>query len=164
MEEAKKWLRLVPVDINHVRKYTSEKHIEDHLSYNTATFDYAREKAAVEFLNKELNMYDVAIEETKMSANSKNGIMWIKIGDINRIKVLSQIGKLARNKKLNIRLITKIPHQFWERNRCLENLCFKERERNPKLRTQIRLGKTDIELFTKFKDEIFWRNTDICDR
>ena len=94
-----------------------------------------------------------------MSANSKHGILWIKIGDKNRIRVLAQIGKLARNKKLNIRLITKIPYQFWDRNKTLEDLCFKERERNPNLRTQIRLGKSDLELMTKFKDEIYWRST-----
>ena len=159
MNESKKWLGLIPVDIKHVRKHTSVKHIEDIQSYNTDAFDYARKAAATDFLNKELNLYDINIEETKLSNNSKSGIMWVKIGDRNRIKIMSQIGRLAKGKKLNIRLISKIPQQFWERNKVLENLCYNERQLNPNLRTQVRLGKQDLELMTKHKDEMFWRST-----
>ena len=87
--------------------------------------------------------------------------MWIKVGDKNRIKILSQIGRLAKGKKLNIRLISKIPQQFWERSRALERNCYDERQKNPRLRTQVRLGKSDLELMTKYKEEMYWRTTPI---
>ena len=60
---------------------------------------------------------------------------------------------------MKIRLISKIPMQFWERNKALENLCYRERQQNPNLRTQIRLGKDDLELMTKHRDELYWRST-----
>ena len=75
------------------------------------------------------------------------------------MRILTQIGHLSKGRKLNIRLITKIPQQFWNRNKVLEQNCFNERQKDPNLRTQVRLGRNDLELRTKYRSEIYWRTT-----
>ena len=57
--------------------------------------------------------------------------------------------------------MNKIPSQFWDRSRQLEKLCYIERTKNTLLRTQVRLGTYDLELYTKNKGEYTWMKTPI---
>lgn len=161
LNEAKKWIGLIPMNLEHVRKFTDEKDIDEIDTINLSRFDRARHNAAKEFFIKELDMNDIIIEETKISKNAKEGIMWAKVGDTNRNRIMAQIGKISKGRKLDIRLIPKIPHQLWLRNKQLEQNCAAQRKITLELRTQVRLGKSDLELRTKFKGEIYWIKTPI---
>ena len=41
----------------------------------------------------------------------------------------------------------------------MESNCFIQRQTNPSLRTQIRLGQVDLELRTKHKNDLLWQIT-----
>ena len=159
MEEGRKWIRLVPINKSHVRKFTENKVTDDIKEMNGKEFEMARKTAAEEFLKIELKITDIEIKETKLSENKDAGILWVKVGNKARLTILSQIAKESIGRQLQIRLLTKIPQQFWSRNKLLEYNCAMERKKNPNLRTQIRLGQFDLELWTKEKGEQFWRLT-----
>ena len=60
---------------------------------NTVEFKYAREQAGMEFFQKELNLTDVKITESKLSKNKDNGILWVKIGNDAQLQSLSSIAR-----------------------------------------------------------------------
>ena len=74
---------------------------------------------------------------------------------------MPQLAVLSKSKQLDpsVKLITKIPNQFWSRNKSLESNCYHERQNNPNLRYQIHLGQVDLELQTKSKNDLFWQVT-----
>ena len=112
MNEGKKWIGLVLLDMSHVKRFSSNKSIDDINMMNTDTFEYAREQAGNEFFQKELNITDIKITESKLSKNNKNGILWVKIGNNARLKSLSSIATISQGRKLDIRLITKITNNI----------------------------------------------------
>jgi hypothetical protein len=80
-------------------------------------------------------------------------------GNNDRLRALSNIAKISKTHKLNIKLLTKIPKEFWDRNKSVEINCAQERKKNPDIRTQICLGNKDIELMTKHKNDLYWQST-----
>lgn len=157
MDEAKRWLGLVPVNRTHVTKYINDKEVDDIKTMNGDNFKSAREKAAQDFFTKELNLNDINITDSKLSYTKNNGILWVRIGNDARLSALNTIAKLSKKHKMDVRLLPKIPKEFWERSRSLELNCFNERKQHPELRTQIRLGYKDLELMTKNSSEAFWQ-------
>ena len=63
---------------------------------------------------------------------------------------------MSKPKKLDIKVMPKIPPQFWDRNRSLEANCTYQRKTNPNLKTQVRLGQQDLELWTKSSNDPYW--------
>ena len=53
----------------------------------------------------------------------------------------------------NIVLRSYIPPNFHARFMCLSRICTEKRAGNPLLKTQLRFGKSDVEVFTKIKCE-----------
>ena len=128
---------------------------------NSKEFEEACQNAAKEFFRKELRIQNVNVTESKLSQTNKSCILWVKIGDQNRLKCLNSVAVLSKSKQLDptVKLITKIPNQFWSRNKSLESNCQHERQNNPNLRYQIRLGQVDLELQTKSKNDLYWQVT-----
>ena len=58
-----------------------------------------------------------------------------------------------------MRLVTYIPPELWERKVALDQLLKLERVNQPNLRTQVRLGVEDLQLYTKFNGEPLWQAT-----
>ena len=96
LEEGRKWLGLVPVDLSHIRHFTEDKNTDKIKIMNNCEFEYAREQATQEFFIKELNIDDIKIMESKLSSNKDNGILWVKIGDNNRLKALNMITRISK--------------------------------------------------------------------
>ena len=161
LEEARKWIGLVPLTKNHVRYFHSDKITDDMDKMNENEYDEARAKAAAEFFSKEMNIFNVKIFSSKLSENKQHGILWVKVGESERLKILSTIARISIGRKLKIKLLTKIPFQYWNRNKSLEHNCYIKRQEDPNIRTQIRLGRKDIELWTKSNKEAYWRLTPI---
>ena len=67
----------------------------------------------------------------------------------------------ARVKNSDISLLTFFPSILWDRRTALLNNCKKAHRLNPKLRYQIRLGNSDIELWTKNIGEYQYMKTPI---
>ena len=126
---------------------------------NSKEFKQARQLAAEEFFWKELHLTNINVVESKLSQNNKHGILWIKIRNINHQKCLNTVAELSKGRLLYVKLLTKISSQFWARNKSLESNCYLQRQQNLNVHTQIHLGQVDLELCTKFKNDLFWKIT-----
>ena len=60
-------------------------------------------------------------------------------------------------KNENVKVSQFIPPQLFRRNNELSRLTFLKRKDNEKLKTQIRLGKSDLILLVKDREEKDWR-------
>ena len=98
---------------------------------------------------------DIEIKETKL-ANTDRGILWVDLNQ-EQIKMLRTQAYRVKNK--TIILITYIPSIFWVKKCRIIEHCKREQSKNPHFRYQIRLGKSDIELWTKNVQDFFIQKT-----
>ena len=68
----------------------------------------------------------------------------------------------CRNEKLVLRNF--IPPQLYERYKALSLVCQEMRERNKEMKTQLRFGVKDVEIFTKERgSEEPYKKVPLCD-
>ena len=106
----------------------------------------------------ELNMDNLNIRETKMSYNGDSGIMWVTL---DKFTVRSIYQRNVSIKNPDIRVITYFPKQLWQKKKNLDIILSEARKKDSKLRTQVRMGDEDLQLFTKNVGEPFWMKTPI---
>ena len=82
-------------------------------------------------------------------------MLWVTFKDEFVVKALFR--RLAELGNSNIRLLKYIPPWAYERNKELEILTRHARMRDPLLRTQIRLGTSDLILRVKRKGDIYYK-------
>ena len=124
--------------------------------------EYSNERceAAVAFLHKELSFgkNDIKIRDARMARDPGSMIMWI---DTTEASVKRIYHRAAQIKNKDIQLITYFPGCLYRRKRNLDSILRTQRALDPKLRTQIRLGNTDIQLFTKMFGDPQWTPTPV---
>ena len=118
------------------------------------TAEEARKCAVREFLVYQLGFTDEEVEgeiikETKRA--KAEDIIYISAGDEDFIREIYYRKSDSRNDYISIR--NYIPPQLHARFMCLNIMCSEKRKLKPGLKTQIRFGKRDLELFTKMKGE-----------
>ena len=163
---AKDKLGIYPMELWHIREsYFGDEPIEnitdfDHL--NDPKHTGVRAEAALTFLHKELNFNcdDIKIYYAQNGLGPFQKIMWIKT---NEVSVHTIYQHDARYKNHDIQLITFIPSFLYQKKRNLDTILRLACSKEPKLRTQIRLGSHDLELFTKFTHEPNWVLTNYGD-
>ena len=122
-------------------------------------FFHARCEASLKFLEVELlfSRSDIKIVNAVMSRNGYASIMWLELTEADVKMIFQRAAKVRGNKKFQ--LLTYFPPHLYDKKRNLDRLLKLQRNIEPTLRTQIRLGDHDLELFTKHKDEKYWRQT-----
>jgi hypothetical protein len=160
--EARCKIGIYPINRTCIEKFIydklSLKTEENDTVFNDPKYADARRDAAIDLLTEELKFakHDITIKDTKMASNSSSNILWITVGPYDVKKIFQ---RSAQIKNKNISVINFFPHLVWARKESLRMLLKTERTQNPNLRAQIRLGTSDIELFTKFVGEPYWRLT-----
>ena len=143
IKDARKTIGISPITYGHISHFAAKKHnlynVSNNELFTSPLYSDARKEAANLLFTYDLLFKDNEIEilETKMAFDPYTEIMWITTRESN-IKNIFQ--RAAQVKRQNVRLK-------------------RARSKDPSLKTQIRLGKKDIELYTKYKDEPFWRRT-----
>ena len=129
-------------------------------------FEVAKKSAVREFLTYYFN-YDendfeeFEIKETRLSTKDDN-IVNVALSSEDAIRNL-YIRK-AEMRLEDITLRTYIPPNFHERFMGINRICTERRSLNPLLKTQLRFGKRDVEIYTKIKgDDIGFRKVSIED-
>ena len=122
---------------------------------NGATFEQAKILAIKELLGYSLNLDDTETEslnimETKLS-HKGDDIMNVAFETENEVKELYIRKAELQNSNLTLR--NYIPPNFYARFMHLNQLCTQKRSEDPTLRTQLRFGRKDIEIYTKNKTE-----------
>ena len=113
--------------------------------------EQARTSAVSEFLNYRLGFSEEdlkdAIKETKQAGTED--VIYMATEDEDLIKEIYFRKADSRNDKIIVR--NYIPPQLHARFMSLNNICKDKRAKNVDLKTQIRFGKKDLEIFTKEK-------------
>ena len=123
--------------------------------YKGEDLETAKKLAVKEYLRYNLNYsWDVlnklSIAETRMSTRSE-AIINIAFENEGEIRELYARKAESRNENLVVR--NYVPPNFHERFMFLNKICAEKRKENPLLKTQIRFGKRDMEVYTKIKGE-----------
>ena len=111
----------------------------------------AREYAVKDFLTNYLQfnkseLDKIEIMEMKVSAKCDDTI-YVALKDINMVKEIHwRVGEI-KNPEIAIR--NYIPPQFWRRYMYLNQECSKYREKYPNVKTLLRFGQKDVEIFMK---------------
>ena len=162
IDDARKKLGVYPLKEGHIAKHAAKEHNLTNVSnielFNSHLYTKARIEAAQDFLELELKFerYEIEIKETKMSKDGYRHIMWLTMTE----ELVKKIYQRAANiKSPRIQLLTYFPHSLYKKKIALEKLLKVARSKNESLRTQIRLGKKDLELFTKYRYEPYWTKT-----
>ena len=156
---AKRRVGLYPVSLNHIRKHSDVKNDDDVETFNGEHYDVARHNAAIEYLEVELRFYpnEVQVNGTKVASNKESMILWIETTESNVRKIFSRVASLSKDK--NLKIYNYFPRELWARKISLEHNCKIASESNKQLRTQIRIGEHDIQLYTKMTNEKYWMKT-----
>ena len=162
IEIAKSKIGLNPIDLDHIRKFSKDKNSTDIEAYNNSDNDESRLKAAQEFLEYELKFdpNEIEIFNTKIATKKEARILWITTTKEAVKKIFKRAGTMgSRLRERRVNLYNFFPRELWARKLSLDSNCRKARMEDSKLRTQVRLGETDIQLYTKYVEEPFWRKT-----
>ena len=116
-------------------------------------FEDAKKSATKEFMKYNLNysdddLVDVMIAETRLSTRGDD---IVNVAFVNEVDVKELYVRKAESKNENILLRCYIPPNYYERYMCLNRICADKRAEDPGLKTQLRFGKNDIEVYTKTK-------------
>ena len=87
------------------------------------------------------------IKETKRAG--KEDVIYFAVEDEDMIKDIYFRKADSRNDAIIVR--NYIPPQLHSRFMSLNDICKEKRSKNPELKTQIRFGKRDLEIFTKMR-------------
>ena len=88
--------------------------------------------------------------ETKF-ATKGDDVLNVAMTDQSHIRELHVRRAESQNDSITVRNF--IPPNFYKRYMSINRICSDRRAENPRLKTQLRFGKSDIELFTKYRGE-----------
>ena len=104
--------------------------------------------AQYDFSDEELRT--MIITETKMSGNGDE-VIYAAFENHEDVREIYIRQAEYRNDDLTVRGY--VPPQYYERYSTLNKMCKERRSTNPELKTQLRFGFKDVEVFTKIKGE-----------
>ena len=122
---------------------------------DTVGFDQAKKLAVKDFLadylgyNKE-ELDELMIAETKIAPSGDDiiNVAFASHDDTRELHI-----RRAESQNEEITVCNYIPPNFYERYTHLNKVCQEMRQKDNTLRTQLRFGKKDIEVFTKHKGD-----------
>ena len=119
------------------------------------TFEEAKVCAVKELLKFDLNYDEEELKELQIMETriSKRGDNIINVAFANEEEVRGIFMKKAELRNDNITLRNYIPPSFHDRFMHLNAICTEKRKAEPGLKTQLRFGRRDIEVFVKTRGE-----------
>ena len=157
IQYAKKRIGLGPIRLVDVGYYAGGIKFNDIHEANKVEHDSARKEAIKEVIQDSFKIMDTDLEitDTKFSNNANSDLIFFNTSESVIKRMFFRI-KSAREHVPTIRLQTYFPQLLWERKSFLETKAKEERAKNPRLRTSIRLGNNDLEVYVKEVGEAFY--------
>ena len=113
---------------------------------------------SVEFLKLEMNIREDefnTLEIKKIFPPAKEGWDKLYVEFRNQISV-NTIYRYAKYLRKDQRLVPYIPHQFYDRYRAMERIAYELRHSEPKYKTRVKMGSSDLILYKKKPGESTW--------
>ena len=129
----------------------SIKHFED----ITDNYNIAKEQAVIKFLKFYLKYDNTEIEDINIVSTQtapKDDIIYVALDNTKNVKDIYK--KIAQVKHPEVTTRNFIPPQFYARHMYLSKVCKHLRDTEKETKTQIRFGKTDVEILTEKKEKV----------
>ena len=119
------------------------------------SFEDAKTEVFHNFLREYLGYNDAEIDdlslvETKF-ATKGDDVLNVAMSNQEHIRELHIRRAESQNDKIIVRNF--IPPNFYKRYMSINRICTDRRAEDPRLKTQLRFGKSDVELYTKYRGE-----------
>ena len=139
--KASAMIGLGPIDEKILKQYENEKN----------DVEYARRKVVREFLSYHLafNEEDLNLMDIRETKSSKDTI-YVALGNSDMIREIYL--RKAESKNDDFFLRNYVPPGFYDRYMAISEVCNKRRADNSNLKTQMKFGTKDVEVFTKLKN------------
>ena len=98
----------------------------------------------------ELELEELEIKETRLNPKG-DGVIYMALGDQEQVKDIHKRKAEMQDDELIVRMY--IPPNYYERFAHLNRVCKERREEDDTLKTQLRFGRNDLELFVKTKGD-----------
>ena len=125
-----------------------EKEIKKEKNYEKVKLNLVNEHLRKYYKYDEDEIKQVEILETKITVKDE---IFIYIVTKNNIDIKDIYRRKAEIRRDDIYIRTYIPPQFFSRFTAINKICKDKRYENPEIKTQVRFGQDDLEIFTKYK-------------
>ena len=143
-EKASKMIGLGPITQESIDFFEKQGH----------NFEKAKHEAAKEYLSFFLKFSEQEIEKLNIVGTQlvpKDDILYLALESTQGIKDI--YSRIARCKNPDVSTRNFVPPQWYERYMFISKKCAELRNENHDMKTQIRFGKSDIEILTKHKGQ-----------
>ena len=125
----------------------------DHFYHIVGDYEEAKRMAAQEYLRvqlrfKETEIEDIVITDTQVSAKGEN-VLYIVTNDEGAIRDI--IVRMAQCQDPDLYMQDFIPPQLYKRYMSLNKFAMELRQKDKRIKTQLRYGIRDVELWTKIR-------------
>ena len=115
----------------------------------------AKELAVKDLLAEQLEynteeLTELSLEETRFATNGDN-MVYLAMSNMEQIKEIHVRKAELRNDTIQVR--NYIPPNYYNRYTYLNKICKDKRTEDPDIKTQLRFGPKDIDIFIKYKSE-----------
>ena len=154
---AKKRIGLGPIRLIDVGFYAGGINFTDIHEANKDEYNIPRKEAIKEVLQNTFKILDddLEISNTKFSNNADGDLIFFNTSESVIKRLFSRI-QGVRHHNASIKLQTFFPQSMWMRKSYIEERAKEERAKNPRLRTSIRLGNQDLEVWVKEVGEVLY--------
>ena len=143
--KASNMIGIGPINLEKLRNYR-----QDNKTYEDMKREVIKDFLASELAYEPYELKELNICETKLATNGEN-IIYLALEDHEQVKEIHLRKAELKNDTINTRNF--IPPNFYERFIYLNKICKDERQRNPDMKTQLRFGHRDIEIFVKYRGD-----------
>ena len=134
-----------PINLDKLMNYKNENK-----TYENMKIEVIKDFLATELAYEPDELEELIICETKLATNGEN-IIYLALENYEQVKEIHLRKAELKNDTINTRNF--IPPNFYERFIYLNKICKEERMRNPDMKTQLRFGNKNIEIFVKYKGD-----------
>ena len=127
-----------------------EKNRNDRIPYDESKVMIVKQILTEELKYDELDIEELDIQETRFIPKG-DGIMYIAFGDIEQVREIHKRKAELQNDYITVR--NYIPPNYYDRYTHLSKVCKEKRDQDNSLKTQMRFGRKDVEIFVKPKGE-----------
>ena len=147
-ETAQKAQRMV--GLGPLKKVDLERHMENERDFEAAKVAMVKEHLKQVYKYNQEELERLHIKETRMT-NKEEIFIYIAVAEIEDIRDIYR--RKAEIKRDDAMLRMYVPPQFFAKFTALNKICKSKRQEDGRMKTQLRYGKDDLEVWTKMKGD-----------
>ena len=156
LSKARRMIGLSPISEESVQYF-----LKDDIENKEEALAKAEVEAVKEYMEHFLKYSKESVDTldivtTHRSSKKEMETVYVTFGDEQPVKAIYRRAAMCRNEEM--KLVTYIPPQIYKRYAKVEEICAQKRSNDREVKTQIRLGQSDLILLTKKRGDKYWED------